>query len=409
MRYFTEYFDLLSPKARRLVLGIGFNAIGGGMTMSLLLVYLHDMRGFTTTFGGLLLGWSAFMALLVGGPSGSLMDRIGPKKVMLTGLLLKISATAAWAFVDSKPVAIVVATLGAIGDSTTWPGQNVMLTRMTKPEDRQKIFGLNFMLLNLGLGLGGLISSLIVSNSSLLSYQALYLVDTCTYLIFFIAILTLRGPEVGKYLAESHEPQSGSYAELFKIPSLIRLSFGGLILMIFGYGATMAGIPLFATQYLHLSPKWLGIIFGANTATIFILQPLVLKLLGRISKQRALVYVSLIWSLSWLFVGITPLAPLLVAGILLSLSQVIFGFGEMIWSPTAPALANELSPEHLRGRANALMSMQWGVSGVIGPAIAGYMIDADLGYLWVILMIFGALIPIQLFRGLVTSPDSDRS
>jgi len=133
-----------------------------------------------------------------------------------------------------------------------------------------------------------------------------------------------------------------------------------------------------------------------------------LKLLGRISKQRALVYVSLIWSLSWLFVGITPLAPLLVAGILLSLSQVIFGFGEMIWSPTAPALANELSPEHLRGRANALMSMQWGVSGVIGPAIAGYLIDTDLGYLWVILMIFGALIPIQLFRGLVTNPNSDR-
>jgi hypothetical protein len=43
--------------------------------------------------------------------------------------------------------------------------------------------------------------------------------------------------------------------------------------------------------------------------------------------------------------------------------------------------------------------MQWGISGVIGPAMAGTMIDADLGILWVVLMIFGALIPIQLFRG----------
>ena len=261
------------------------------------------------------------------------------------------------------------------------------------------IFGLNFMLLNLGLGLGGLISSLIVSNSSLLSYQILYLVDACTFLIFFLAILSVHGPEVGKYVAEAHEPQSGSYSELFKITSLMRLSFGGLVLMIFGYGATMSGIPLFATQVLNLSPKWLGVIFAANTITIFVLQPLVLKFLPRFSKQRALVSVSFIWALSWLFVGMTPLAPLFVAVILLSVSQIVFAFGEMVWSPTAPALANELSPEHLRGRANALMGMQWGISGVIGPAMAGTMIDADLGILWVVLMIFGALIPIQLFRG----------
>jgi hypothetical protein len=43
--------------------------------------------------------------------------------------------------------------------------------------------------------------------------------------------------------------------------------------------------------------------------------------------------------------------------------------------------------------------MQWGVSGVIGPAVAGTMIDANLGILWVVLMTMGALIPIQLFRG----------
>lgn len=400
MRYFTQYFELLTPKARRLVLGVAFNAIGGGMTMSLLLVYLHDMRGFTTTFGGLLLAWSACMALLIGGPSGALIDRIGPKKVILTGIFLKICATLSWAFVDNKTLAIVVATASAIGDSTTWPGQNVMLTRMTKPEDRQKIFGLNFMLLNLGLGLGGLISSLIVSNSSLRSYQILYFVDAGTFIIFFLAIFSLRGPEVEKYVAEEDEPQSGSYRDLIKIPSLMRLSFGGLVLMIFGYGAVMSGIPLFATQVLDLSPKWLGIIFGANTATIFLLQPLVLKLLGRITKPTALVLVALIWALSWLFVGITPIAPLFIAGILLSLSQVVFGVGEMIWSPTSPALANEYSPEHLRGRANALIGMQWGVSGVIGPAIAGSMIDADLGFLWVAMMGLGALIPIQLFRGL---------
>lgn len=52
---YKDFTAILNPKSRKMVLGIALNAIGGGMTLSLLLVYLHDMRGFTNTFGGLLL------------------------------------------------------------------------------------------------------------------------------------------------------------------------------------------------------------------------------------------------------------------------------------------------------------------------------------------------------------------
>ncbi len=61
-------------------MGISLNAIGGGMTLSLLMVYLHDIRGFTTTFGGLLMAWGAFTGIIGAGPLGAVVDRIGPKK-----------------------------------------------------------------------------------------------------------------------------------------------------------------------------------------------------------------------------------------------------------------------------------------------------------------------------------------
>ncbi len=41
---FKEFTVLLNPQSRKLVIGMCLNAIGGGMTLSLLLVYLHDMR-----------------------------------------------------------------------------------------------------------------------------------------------------------------------------------------------------------------------------------------------------------------------------------------------------------------------------------------------------------------------------
>jgi hypothetical protein len=61
---FKEFTVLLNPQSRKIIFGICLNAIGGGMTLSLLLVYLHDMRGFTNTFGGLLLAYGSIVSIL---------------------------------------------------------------------------------------------------------------------------------------------------------------------------------------------------------------------------------------------------------------------------------------------------------------------------------------------------------
>jgi MFS family permease len=74
-----EYYAILNTHSKKMVLGVLLSAIGTGMTLSLLLVYLHDMRGFTNTFGGFLLSFGAAVSLLIGGPVGALIDRIGPK------------------------------------------------------------------------------------------------------------------------------------------------------------------------------------------------------------------------------------------------------------------------------------------------------------------------------------------
>ena len=57
----------------------------------------------------------------------------------------------------------------------------------------------------------------------------------------------------------------------------------------------------------------------------------------------------------------------------------------------------ELTPEHIRGRASSLISLQWGISGILGPAIAGSMIGNSLDRQWVLVMIIGSLIPVPLF------------
>ena len=394
---YQEFTVLLNPQSRKIIFGICLNAIGGGMTLSLLLVYLHDMRGFTNTFGGLLLAYGSLVSIIASTPMGALVDRIGPKKVMIGGLLLNSAAAFSLSQVQTHFQAVIVITGLNIAGQAIWPSQSVILTRVTPERDRPKIFGFNFMLLNLGLGLGGLLSSLIIQRGDLLSFQIMYWVDASTFLLYLLIVLTLRGEHVNKYIPKEHEPKTGSYKDLFEIKPLMFLGIAGIILFTFGYGTIQAGIPVFATQFLGLSPKWLGIIFGVNTLSIVIFQPLVMRVIDKYSKYAALIAVGLVWALSWVFVGIAPYLPLFASGIALSLSQFIFAVGEMIQAPTIPTLANELAPEHIRGRANAWMSLQWSVSGVLGPAITGLMLGADLATAWIITMFIGCFLSIPLF------------
>ena len=394
---FKEFTVLLNPQSRKIVFGICLNAIGGGMTLSLLLVYLHDMRGFTNTFGGLLLAYGSIVSIISSTPMGALVDRIGPKKVMIGGLLLNSAAAFSLSQVQTHFQAVLAITFINIAGQAIWPSQSVILTRVTPEKDRSKIFGFNFMLLNLGLGMGGLLSSLIIQRGDLLSFQIMYWVDASTFLLYLLIVLSLHGEKVNAYIPREDEPKTGSYKDLFEIRPLMLLGLAGIILFTFGYGTIQAGIPVFATQFLGLSPKWLGIIFGVNTISIVLFQPIVMRILEKFSKYAALFSIGLVWALSWLFVGAAPYLPLFAAGIALSLSQLVFAVGEMIQAPTIPTLANELSPENIRGRANAWMSLQWSVSGVLGPAITGLMLGADLATAWVIVMFIGCFLSIPLF------------
>ena len=394
---FKEFTALLNPHSRRIVAGIALSAIGRGMTLSLLMVYLHDMRGFTTSFGGLLMAWGALFGIICTAPLGALVDRIGPKIVMVIGLLISGFSALSFSFVTTHAHAFIAMSLFAFGGQCVWPAQSVILTRVTPEEDRPKIFGFNFMLMNLGLGVGGFLSSIIIRENSIFSYQIMYWLDGATYLVFLFFVWGLDTPHAGKYIAKDHEPKKGSYRELFAIRELSILTFAGIILLTFGYGPLQSGLPIYATQYLDLAPNWLGIIFGVNTFAIVIFQPLVLNIIEKYSKYTSLIAVAAIWALSWLAVGVSPYLSMFMAGVALCLSQLIFAFGEMVHAPTSPALTQELTPEHIRGRASALISLQWGISGIAGPAIAGLMIGAHLEQLWVALMALGVLLPIPFF------------
>ena len=87
---------VMSPLVIRMLAGVGLNAIGGGLTLSLLLVYLTQIRDISTAQATITLSVMAVISLGVTGPVGTLVDRFGPQPVMLVGLVVEAIAVGLW-------------------------------------------------------------------------------------------------------------------------------------------------------------------------------------------------------------------------------------------------------------------------------------------------------------------------
>jgi MFS family permease len=182
--------------------------------------------------------------------------------------------------------------------------------------------------------------------------------------------------------------------------AFIRFFIFGLALTTFGYAQIEVGFTAFATQVAQVTPRVIGWAFAANTFVIVVAQLFVVKWLDGRSRTRALAVVGLVFATCWVVLagaglaGRSGLVALAVVGVVGSF--IIFAIGETFLSPVMPTITNALAPDELRGRYNAVSSMVWGVSGIIGPVAAGPLIGGGHGNVWVLLVIGGCLLAVVL-------------
>ena len=79
----------MTPVVRRVLFGNALAAIGSGLTLPLLIVYLGEVRGLGTSVAGFVLAYTAVVQLALLPVTGILVDRLGPRPVLLGGLLVE--------------------------------------------------------------------------------------------------------------------------------------------------------------------------------------------------------------------------------------------------------------------------------------------------------------------------------
>ncbi len=372
--------------------GDTLSAVGSGLTLPFFLVYLSRIRGIDIGIAGLALSMVA-IAGFAGNPIGGwLTDRVGANRALSVGLLAAAAGAFLVVLVREPWQAFGVAAVVGFGASVVSPAQDALLAVVVNEDERSRVFAVRNLTLNGGYGLGALLASLIADLASPRSFELLYMVDGLTFLAF-IPLLRVLLPHVGKAhvtaIDAAGRKQAASYRAVLRDGTFLRFCALIALLVTVGFAQTLAAFPAWATSAGGIGAGGLSVAFAANTITVVIVQLPILRLLEGTRRTTAIILACLCWATAW---GLT-----LVGGTVggsgtshvlwFSVAMIVFAVGESLLAPSQAALANDLAPDHLRGRYNGMYALAWTTGLALGPALAGVALARGSGT-----FLFGALI-----------------
>ena len=380
-----SYLASLNPRLSRpawtLELGFLVNAFGTGVSYPFLVIYLHNVRGVGLATAGLVVATIGAAGLASGLAVGSVVDRVGPRRMLWASLGVLSVGYASLAFVHTAGEAFLAALLVGIGGGGFWPAQLTFLSRLVPTARRHAAWGLQRTFLNLGLGLGGLVGGLIARSDDASTFTVLFAVNVATSLAYAAVLVAVPQPPVALRSTEEAPARAG-YSAVARHRPFVWLIALNVVLIAVG-NAQLELLPVFAKNEADVSEVGIGLMFLAAMLALVIFQLPVAKGIEGHSRMRALALAPLLWAVAWLVVeGGGIRLDAIAAAVAFSVAAAVYGLGECFHGPNYGPLVADLAPAGLEGRYWAISSGSWELGYVVGPAVGGIVLAAAPLALW---------------------------
>src|SRR5436190_15491080 len=144
-------------------LGVFLNYLGYGAVLPFELIYLHDGRGFSLGFAGLVVGTVTGTAVVVAPVAGPLIDRFGARAgAAFAGVALAVGY-GGLAFARTPMHALAAAVVAGIGNGGLIPSQSTLLAALAPSELRHRAMAVSRVAGNAGMALGGALGGLVAA------------------------------------------------------------------------------------------------------------------------------------------------------------------------------------------------------------------------------------------------------
>jgi MFS family permease len=355
------------------------NSFGNGLALPFLVIYLHNVRGFSLGTAGLIVAVSSLAQLTAGVLAGPLIDRVGARPTLAGGLVLQAIGFGFLPLVREPWEAFVLIAIEGAGSAGFWPSQSTLISRLTPAARRHAAFAQQRVTMNLGIGLGGLAAGLIAVVGNPKTFTILFVLDAMTFLAYVGVLAFVHDPGVPD---DEVGDRPATYAAVLRHKTFLGLWTLNFLFVAAGY-SLFTLLPAFARDQAGLSERQIGAIFFVNTLAIVLAQLPISRWIEGRRRMRALALMPALWAVAWLVVdagGYWFTAG--TAFVIIAFAAIMLGVGECFHGPAHQALVSDIGSPHLRGRYFAVHSLSWGLAGFVGPALGGFILAGAPFALW---------------------------
>jgi MFS family permease len=363
--------------------------LGVGLVLPFLPVYAHEL-GATGLYIGFMFGVfplsrTAFLPYF-----GKISDRKGRKPFITTGLLAYFLVSLGYIFSKSVELFILIRFFQGIASAMIFPVALAYIAEITPERKEGFIMGLFNVSLYGGLSVGPVIGGIIKDSFGIqISFLSMGLFNFAAFLLCII----LLPPK------KEENPHSRVEAPLNYRTLMKDRYIGGLFIFRLAYttciGIVWTFLPLFGHSEFNLSSSLIGILLMLGVLTTGLLQTPMGFLADRFNKRMLIAIGGLVaGGAIFSFAKVQSLWGLFLA-------NTLFGIGGGIAIPSVMAMTVILGRRtHSMGSIMGLLTMGHSLGMLLGPILAGIMMDAfQLGVGFIVgtvVMVLGVIITLIL-------------
>jgi MFS family permease len=351
-----------------LVVVIFIDKLGGFLLFPFFALYITKKFGVGMTEVGILFALfsiSSFFGSFIG---GALTDRIGRRSMIIFSLLTSAFSTLAMGFVNSLQAFYVIAVFSGIFTDTGGPAYNAIVGDLLPERKRATGFGILRVSFNISAAIGPAIGGLLASRS----YLALFIIDaiisTIVAVIVFFTIPETKPLSKPGTVQESTVESFKGYVRVFRDGAFVLFMLAStLAWMTYMNMNTTLGVYLREAQGIREAGY--GALISLNATLVVVFQFWITRKLEKHPAMLMMATGTMLFSFGFVMYGLFD------SYIWFMIAMVIITIGEMITVPIANAEVINFAPEDMRGRYGAVYGLAWLLPFMIGPYLAGLLMD----------------------------------
>ena len=332
--------------------GIGLSYVGVGLVAPLIAIVLAD-HGENPFIVGLI-GTTMFTAFTVASfPIGAATDRLGPKRVLVSGLAVYGSAILLFAYIKVTWLFFAVRALEGVGAAAISVATETMIGLLSEPGERARRLSYYALSVGIGWAVGPIAGTLLFGIRPQVPFIGCFVLSVVAALM--VASFIKKMP------SKSHH--SDTTSRVLSVKLFLPISAGAL------YGYLMSSLitlfPLYLKKEIGIPEMAMGAIITAVIIGTIASQVPIGRAADRFGKRKTLLACTVLLGV------VFAILPLHTDWRFFLLTGAMAGALAGSLYPIGLALIGDIVSKQRLGAANSTFSLAFGIGSLVGPSISG--------------------------------------